>query len=183
MKEFTDAPNAEAVGLGSTRRVILWDTLTEGGFTRPEIRSVLAHEFAHHSRDHLWKGIAWFALLALPMAFVIALATRSRGGMYAPAAVPVAIFALVVLQLVATPVQNAVVRHLEQEADWVSLQTTCDSPGTRAAFQRLARKSLTDPDPPGWQAALLENHPTIMERIAMTREWERHTPLCTAFPG
>jgi STE24 endopeptidase len=173
VKEFTDEPNAFATGLGSTRRVILWDTLVDGGFNRPEVDFVLAHELAHHSRNHLWKLAGWFAVIALPLAFVIALATRRRGGMYAPQAVPLAIFALVVLQLVVTPAQNAVVRNYEQEADWVGLQTTCEPGAARASLQRLARKSLSDPDPPGWSVALLQNHPPIIERIAMANAWPR----------
>ncbi len=32
---------------------------------RPEVRVVLAHEFAHLSRDHLWKAFGFMALLAL----------------------------------------------------------------------------------------------------------------------
>ena len=91
VKEFTTAPNAEAAGLGPSRRVILWDTLLERPFDDDEIRVVLAHELGHHSRDHIWKGFGWYALFALPIAFVIALATRRRGGMYDPRAVPLAL--------------------------------------------------------------------------------------------
>jgi Zn-dependent protease with chaperone function len=77
-------------------------------------------------------------------------------------------------------VQNAVVRHLEQEADWVGLETTCDPASTRASFERLARKSLTDPDPPGWSVALFENHPSIMQRIAMTDGFQRRQRIACA---
>lgn len=183
VKEFTDAPNAEAVGLGPTRRVILWDTVTEGGFSRPEVRFILAHELGHHSRKHLWKSVGWFALIALPMAFVIALATRRRGGMYSPQAVPVAIFVLVLLQLLVTPAQNAVVRRLESEADWVALRTTCQPGAARSSFQRLARKSLSNPDPPGWDVALLENHPPIIRRIAMADAFQRRQRIaCSQRP-
>jgi STE24 endopeptidase len=173
VKEFTDEPNALATGLGPTRRVILWDTLVDGGFSRPEVDFVLAHELAHHSRDHLWKLAGWFAVIALPLAFVIALATRRRGGMYAPQAVPLAIFVLVVLQLLVSPAQNAVVRNYEREADWVGLQTTCEPGSARASLERLARKSLSDPDPPGWTVALLQNHPPIIDRIEMANAWQR----------
>ena len=84
------------------------------------------------------------------------------------------------LQLLVTPAQNAVVRHLESEADWVALQTTCEPGAARGSFQRLARKSLSDPDPPGWSVALLENHPPIIRRIAMADAWQRGAAKCTA---
>ena len=35
--------------------MILWDTLLDGRFNDREVRVVIAHELAHHSRDHLWK--------------------------------------------------------------------------------------------------------------------------------
>ncbi|MDQ3778833.1 MAG: M48 family metalloprotease, partial [Actinomycetota bacterium] len=87
VSDLTDAPNAQAAGLGPSRRIILWDTLLDGRFTDGEIGVVLAHELAHHSRNHLWKGIAWYALLSIPILAVVARATRRRGGIYEPRAV------------------------------------------------------------------------------------------------
>ena len=83
--------------------------------------------------NHLWKSIAWYALFALPGAFLIAWATRRRGGMREPAAVPLALLVLVVLQFLALPVQNAITRNMEAEADWVALETTEDPEADDAA--------------------------------------------------
>jgi Zn-dependent protease with chaperone function len=171
VKEFTDAPNAEAVGLGPSRRVILWDTLVDDSFKPAEIESVIAHELAHHSRNHLWKWLGWLALFSLPIAFVVALATRPRGGMYEARAVPVALLVFVVLQIVSTPLQNVISRRMEAEADWIALETTRDPTAARAVERRLASESLTDPDPPGWAHILLDTHPTTIDRIAMVEEW------------
>jgi STE24 endopeptidase len=169
---FTSAPNAEATGFGPTRRVILWDTLVGGRFKRPEIRVVLAHELGHLARDHIVKDIAWFALFAFPAAFVIARVTRPRGGLARPEAVPVALLALIALQLVTTPLQNVRSRHLEAEADWMALQTTRDPAAARALFQRLTTTSRQDPDPPTWSYLLGATHPTAIQRIAMVNAWE-----------
>ena len=57
-EEFTTEINAAAAGFGPTRRVILWDTLLEA-LDRGQVRFVLAHELAHHSRDHIRKTIGW----------------------------------------------------------------------------------------------------------------------------
>jgi len=172
VREFTTAPNAEAAGLGPTRRVILWDTLVDD-FSRKEVRAVLAHELAHHSSDHILKGFGWYALVAVPSALVIAVATRRRGGMYEPRAVPLALLVAVVLQLAVTPLQNVVVRRLEAEADWVALESTRDPASARKAFIRLAETSLADPRPPTWAYVLFHDHPTIVQRIAMTNAWRR----------
>jgi STE24 endopeptidase len=165
------SPNAEAAGIGPSRRVILWDTLLQR-FSRAEVRVVLAHEFAHLSRDHLLKLFAGMAMLALPIAFVVALATRRRGGLYEPAAVPLAVFVVTALLFVLLPLQTAFTRTLEAEADWISLQTTHDPAATTGTFRRLARLSMAQPDPPTWDYVLFADHPTVMQRIEMARAWK-----------
>ncbi|HLM33418.1 MAG TPA: M48 family metalloprotease [Gaiellaceae bacterium] len=171
VKELTSAPNAEAVGLGPSRRVILWDTLLDR-FADDEVRVVLAHEIAHLSRNHIWKSVAWYALFALPGAYLIARATRRRGGVYAPAAIPLALFVLVVLQLLALPLQYAFTRHLEAEADWVALETAQDPEAAERLFVQLGTTSLSDPSPPTWSYLLMQTHPTLMQRIAMAEAWK-----------
>jgi STE24 endopeptidase len=172
VKKQTTAPNAEAVGVANNRIVVLWDTLLDKPFTRKEVRVIVAHELGHHWRDHIWKLLGWYALFAVPGAFLIAVATRSRGGMYEPGAVPLALLVLVVLQLVATPAQNVISRRYEAEADWVALQTTRDPTGSRAVEVKLAKSSLSDPDPPAWTQLLEGTHPTTMQRIEMVEAWE-----------
>jgi STE24 endopeptidase len=170
---FTTAPNAEAVGFGPTRGVIVWDTLLDGHFSRGEIRVVLAHELGHLAHNHIVKRVGWLALFLIPAAALIARLTRRRGGLSQPEAVPVALLVLVVLQVLVLPALNLVSRHEEAEADWASLQTTHDPTAARGLFQELATTSLSDPDPPVWSYLLYANHPTIMQRIAITEAWER----------
>jgi STE24 endopeptidase len=169
--EFTDEPNAFAIGLGPTRRVFLWNTLLRKPFSKREVRVVIAHELGHHSRDHLWKLSAWFALVAVPGAWGIALLTRRRGGMYEARAVPLALLAAVALQIALAPAQNVVSRRYEAEADWVALSTTRDPRGAAQLHEEVAVKSLTDPDPPGWAFVLFDTHPTAMQRIEMAEAW------------
>jgi STE24 endopeptidase len=160
-------PNAEAAGLGPSRRVILWDTLFEPGFTEREREAVIAHELGHLERAHILKLVGWEALFGLPIAALIAFATRRRGGMYNPAAVPIAIFVFVLLQFLALPLTNIVHRRYEAEADWIALQTTHDPAGQTQLMRQLATASLADPAPPSWEYVLLEDHPKFMQRIGM----------------
>jgi STE24 endopeptidase len=168
-------PNAEAVGLGPSQRVVVWDTLLRR-FPSSEVRAVLAHEFAHLSRHHLWKQLAWMALLLLPVLLAVELATRRRGGLYEPTAVPLAIFVVVALLFCLSPLQNAFSRRLESEADWVALETTHDPAAMQALFRRFTRIALVQPRSPGWAEFLLDDHPTGMQRIEMARAWRlRHS--------
>ncbi len=169
---FTDAPNAEALGLGPTRTIVLWDTLLRDGFDRREVRFVLAHEVGHLAHEDPLKLLGWLTLFLLPVWGLVALFTRRRGGLYRPEAVPVALLVLVACQLLAAPVLNVVSRRVEAAADWAALEATHEPATDRAAMRKLARKSLADPDPPAWIYLLAENHPTIVQRIALAQAWE-----------
>jgi STE24 endopeptidase len=176
---LTTAPNAESAGLGPTRVVILWDTLLHGRFTRREIDAILAHELAHLARNHLLKGVGWTAIFAFPLAFLIAVATRRRGGLYEPTAVPLALLVYVVIQLAFLPAQNTISRHFEAEADWRSLQTMRDPAAAQTMLVKLARLSRDDPDDSGLVKAFFANHPPIIERLGTVKAWEQRDATST----
>ena len=167
----TSQANAYAVGFGASRKVVLWSTMVDGSFSDAEVRVVLAHEIGHHSSDHIPKALAWFALFALPGAWVLMRATRRRGGMGEAAAVPLALLVVAVIQLALAPAQAWISRRMEAEADWKALQTTRDPAAARGLFVGFARTSLGDPDPPAWAHVLLDSHPTLAQRVAMADAW------------
>ncbi len=176
---YTSAANAYTTGLGPSRKVFLWNTLLDGRFRDDEVRAVTAHEFGHQSQNHLWKGIAWYALFAVPGAWAIARITRRRGGMRRPEAVPLALLVLAVLSFVALPLQNVISRHMEQEADWQALETTRDPNAMTGLFQTFGETSLGDPTPPGWAYVLLDTHPPLLDRIEMAQAWKARNPGAT----
>ena len=171
LPDDTELANAYAYGFGPSKRVVFWETLLRDPFDREEQKLVLAHELAHHSQDHLPEGIGWFAIFALPGAFVLMLATRGRGGMGAPEAVPLALVVVAVLQLVTAPAANVVTRRIEAEADWVALQVTRDPEALEGVMAAFTETSLSDPDPPAWIHLMTGTHPTLEERVAMARAW------------
>lgn len=165
-------PNALAAGLGPSRRIVLWDSLVHR-FPRPQVRVVIAHELGHLAKHHIWKALAFGALLALPIALVVAYATRRWGGLYEPAAVPVAVFAVALLLFLTAPLQNAFSRRLEAEADWAALQATRDPAAAEGLFRGFTRVALADPAEPAWSTFLLADHPSIMSRIEMAVAWRQ----------
>ena len=171
--DFTSAPNAYAVGYGPTKRIVFWNTLLDGSFSDDEVKTVLAHELGHHSSGHLVEGIEWYALFALPGAWLIALATRRRGGMGNPAAVPLSLLVVVVLNLFSLPVYNVISRHMEQEADWKALESTHDPAAAKSLFKEFTIQSLNDPDPPTWSYLLFDSHPSVEQRVALAEAWKR----------
>jgi len=171
VRDETRAANAEAIGLGPSARIFVWDTLLTGRFTAGEIRVVAAHEFGHIARRHIWKGLGWSALITIPGFLVLAEATRRRGGMARPEVVPFALLVIFAYNLAVTPFANVVSRRYEAEADWRALVTTHDSASAQRLFQDFASVDLQQPNPPAWSYVWLDNHPTLMQRIAMARAY------------
>lgn len=171
VREWTNAPNAYALGLGDSRRVVLWDTLVED-FPRREVRVVLAHELGHHEHEHIERSVWWSALFLLPAGLLVALVTRRRGGLGNPQAVPLALFVFVVLQFAMTPLNSAFSRRLEAEADWAALEATRDPKAMEELFRGFTEEGLADPDPPDWFHKVFDSHPSGAERVAMARAWQ-----------
>ena len=173
VSDFTNTPNAYAAGLGPSKRIVLWSTLLDGRFSDAEVRLVLAHEIGHHSRAHIPKSLGWYALFALPGAWLIAVATRRRGGMADPASVPLSLLVLVALNLLSLPLYNVISRHMEEEADWMALETTRDPAAAAGVFRKFTIESLNDPDPPRWSYLLFDSHPSVKERIQLAEAWRK----------
>lgn len=181
--DTTRAVNAETIGLGPTTVVILWDTLFRSHLSDGAIEFVAAHELGHAARHHIWKGLGWGLVFSLPLTFLLAAATRRRGGMHRGEVVPYALLVSAVLGLAATPAENVVSRRYEAEADWMALQATRDPAAGREAFRSFTRVDLAAPDPPLWSYVALDDHPTVMQRIAMTEAWARRARALRARPS
>jgi STE24 endopeptidase len=178
----TTTANAYVAGLGPTRRVVFYDTALDGRFDDDELAALAAHELAHVERRHLWKGLAWFVLLAVPGLVLVAVVTERRGGLRDPALVPLGLLLVVALTLATLPVQSALSRRYEAEADWLALVATDDPVSVAALERRFAVTSLADPDPPGWARVLLSTHPPTVDRIAMARAFAARADGSTMAP-
>jgi STE24 endopeptidase len=171
VSDETTSANAYTTGIGPSARVFVWDTFLDGRFTNHEIELVLAHEFGHVAHRHIWKGLAWSLLLTLPAFLVVEWATRRRGGLQRPELVPYALLVLALIGLVVTPFGNAVSRRYEAEADWSALRATHDPGSAESLFRKFTRYDLVQPNPPLWSYVMLDNHPTVVQRIALARAY------------
>ncbi|TML38672.1 MAG: hypothetical protein E6G25_09120 [Actinobacteria bacterium] len=145
VSDETSAINGETTGLGPTTVVILWDTLFKSHLSDRAIEFVTAHELGHAARRHIWKGLGWGVLFTVPLTFLLAEATRRRGGLHRAEVVPFALLAVFVLSLLATPLENVVSRRYEAEADWMALQATRDPAAGREAFRSFTTTSTRNP--------------------------------------
>lgn len=169
--------NAYFVGFGSSKRVVLFDTLLEK-LERPQILSVLAHELAHWQYGHIWKRIAASAVqTGVVFAALAVLVSADIGtvlfGLPTETVAPHLFVALLVvyplLELSAPLVNRLSLAH-EREADRFAVEAT-DGAAMVAALSTLARENLANPFPHPWYAAFAYSHPPIAERIRLIRSY------------
>ncbi|MEI8188379.1 MAG: M48 family metallopeptidase [candidate division NC10 bacterium] len=166
--------NAYFTGLGATKRIVLYDTLITQ--SDPEaVELVLAHEMGHWAHAHIWKGIA---LTLVGMGFVLWCGARVLAwagarrcfllaGPADVAGLPLFLLVLFVLNLAGLPLQSAISRHFERQADQASLELTKNPAAFIRAEVDLARTNLADLAPPPALVWLLYTHPPVAERIRM----------------
>jgi STE24 endopeptidase len=166
--------NAAVVGLGRTRRIVLFDTLV-AGFAPAEIESVLAHELGHHVHGDVRRGLVVQGLMTLATFAAAGVALRAGVGLFGfaepadPAGLPWFALIVVVLGLAALPLANGFSRFIERQADDFALATTADRDAFVGAMERLAALNLAERRPHPIKEFWLSSHPSIDRRIARAR--------------
>jgi Zn-dependent protease with chaperone function len=171
------AINAYVNGLGPTKRVVLYDTLLND-LDRSERRSVIAHELGHVHGHDIQRALLFLAIvtpLSLITAFGIAGAIARRGGGEPgrPSFLPAFAIGIAVVSFVIGIAGNQLSRRVEARADTFALQLTDDPKGLIELQEELARRNVSDPDPPDVVSFLLGTHPTAMQRIGEALAWEQ----------
>jgi STE24 endopeptidase len=169
----TTKVNAYVSGLGGTRRVVLFDTLL-AAVDPGAVRIVVAHELGHRRERHVAK----LTLLAMAgAAGAVAVLWAVLGTRVAdPRTLPEALLLLMALELAALPAGSWLSRRFERAADRSSLDLTQDPDAFARAHAELARRNLSDLEPPRVAYVLLFSHPTPPERLALGRAWVEAHP-------
>lgn len=168
----TKEVNAYASGLFLGRRIVLYDVLAEEA-EPPEIEFVVAHEIAHLKMNHTMKGIALGTAGAAGILFLTSSLMRLTSGKrkkeassrYGPDSLPVFFFWLQVVLFLVMPIECAISRRYERTADRYAVGLTKDPQRAAQLFQKIARKNLSDLNPPTLAKMWLYSHPPIRERV------------------
>ncbi len=178
MSKETRKANAFMAGMGSTKHVMLADTLIES-FTPAELDVVFAHEVGHYAHRHLQKNLVTITIITLVSFFVCNLvlttiaAPLGHVSFTAPSALPLFFLVLNVFSAATGPFQNLISRHFERQADWFALERTRDVDSYKSSFARLAEMNKAEINTPRWKVILFFSHPPISERLAMAETWQK----------
>jgi STE24 endopeptidase len=176
VSDRTPRANAALTGLGSTRRILLSDTLL-GGYSDEEIEVILAHELAHHVHGDIWTGIAcetaalfaaFYGAERLLVSFGPAAGVVDRADV---AGLPLILMAVAGISLLLLPVANALSRALEYRADRFALDVTKNPGAFISAMKRLGAQNLAEDAPSRLVEVLFHTHPPFPRRIALAERW------------
>lgn len=181
MSTKTNAINAYVTGIGSSLRIVLWDT-TLKQLTEPEILFIMAHEMGHYAMHHLeWSavGAVGSSLVVIVIGGAIfvwslrrwgdAWGIRSRSDM---AALPLVLLIMAVLSFVSLPISNAVSRHAESAADSYGMKLMNAADGEISMQQKTGVITLSDVNPPLLEHWFRDDHPSDMQRIVAAMNFD-----------
>jgi len=173
----TKKANAAVVGLGSTRKVVLGDTLLSR-FTREEIAVVFAHELGHIVHADLVKGFALAAglfsgsLYAGSAVLEHAASALGIGAVHDPRTLPILIAVMAGIQLLVMPFEKWYSRRRELASDAYALRATGDRSAFISAMKKLGALNLADVRPNRLAEIFLFSHPPIWKRIRFAERFE-----------
>lgn len=171
----TQETNAYVTGIGSSARIVIWDTTLQR-MPEDQIVAIVGHEMGHYVLKHIYWGFALSVgglLVLLPLAklcyeallrrYGTAWGIEAGPGDYA--AVPALLLTVSLFSFFLAPITNGVSREIEHQADAYGLSVTQNRPAMARAFVSLSEQNLSDPNPPAFIKFWLFTHPPLSERI------------------
>ncbi|MGA2806806.1 MAG: M48 family metallopeptidase [Terracidiphilus sp.] len=191
--EKSNGLNAYVTGIGSTKRIVVWDT-TAGRIPDDEILFIFGHESGHYVLNHIPKGIAGMTVALFFVSWACAafsgrLARRfgarwklggEQAGTQVLATRPgfvVLVLALSIAGFVLQPASNGFSRHFEHEADVYGQEAihglVADPQKTTvSSFNHLGEAWLEDPNPSPFIEFWEFDHPSVMNRANFAAHYD-----------
>ncbi len=178
LSEKSKKANAALTGLGSTRRIILADTLLEN-YTADEIEAILAHELGHHVHKHIFKSIvvqagitlAGFWIAAEVLHYAVDHMAIFDGRLDDFANFPLLALVSIVLSFLLMPAMNAYSRYNERQADRYAWNSIPGIGPFVTSMNKLADQNLAERAPSHFVEWFFHSHPAISKRISAAEAW------------
>jgi Zn-dependent protease with chaperone function len=181
--------NAYVTGIGASKRIVVWDTSIDKA-TPDEIMFIFGHEMGHYVLNHVYKLLAFAAIVLLVFLWLGYHAMHwliRRFGQHWHieevndyASVAVLFLTFSVFSFIAEPITNTFSRHLEHQADVYGQEAmhglVADPQLTaQQAFQVLGELSLSDPAPTWVTIFWTYSHPDVSTRARFALKYDPWT--------
>ncbi len=166
----TSKANAYFTGVGGSKRIVVFDNLINN-FSREEALNVIAHEIGHWYHWHIFKSIIIGAISGTTGLFLINVIFTRSGMVGDFKSILVLILLISVILFLLLPLQNAVSRNFERQADNFAMQATENPDAQIRLMVRLAESNLSNVSPNRYIKYFLYSHPPIMERIESAKNF------------
>lgn len=189
MSADTKAINAYVNGLGSTKRIVLWDTII-AKLDRDELRFIIGHEMGHYVLRHvlilclltiLTYAVTFFLVDRIGNRIISKL--RNRLGFESLSdlgAIPLLLLFAAVFMFLTAPLFNVASRYIEHEADRFALEMTRNNRASALSFVKGQQENLGVPRPAFLEQVWRGTHPSRAERIDFANSYH---PWTTGQPG
>jgi STE24 endopeptidase len=170
---------ANVSGFAGTTRISMSDTLisreSPGG-----VRAVLGHEIGHYVLQHTASILVMNTLLIV-IVFALAnflfnrLSAGERWGIRGisdPAGMPLLFSVIGFVMLIATPINNNIIRFHEHQADMFGLNAAREPDGFAESALLLSEYRKMEPSP--LEEWFFYDHPSGYDRIHMAMVWKAH---------
>jgi len=164
--------NAYFTGIGSSKRIVLYDTLIENLSTE-ELCGVLAHEIGHWSKGHIKKRLI-LTFISVPLSFFILSLALNFKPLYTTFNMVEGTYhgLLVLMMLISSsftfffsPLSNLLSRKHEFEADSFAKNLRGESDSLIQALLKLSKDNLSNLTPDKNYSAFHYSHPPVIERV------------------
>jgi STE24 endopeptidase len=167
---------ANVSGVFGSARIAISDVALKQA-SLDEVKAVTGHEVGHYVLQHVWRSVFVLSLLAIVGFFLadrlfpfFARAFGSKASVSDPVGLPVLLFIVSIIGLLAEPMSNTISRMSESEADNYSLRTANLPDALAASLVKTAEYRY--PRPSALQEAIFYTHPSVEWRVRNAMEWK-----------
>lgn len=167
---------ANVSGAFGTGRIAISDVALKQA-SLDEVKAVTGHEVGHYVLGHVWRIVLLFAVVAMLGFFLadrlfgrVATLFGSPAKVGDPEGLPILLFIVSVLGLLAEPALNSVTRIGESEADAYSLRTVNLPDALATALVKTAEYRY--PRPSAFEEVAFYSHPSVERRVRRAMEWK-----------
>jgi len=160
--------NAFFGGFGSTKRVVLFDTLVDK-LSKNEILAVLGHELGHFKHKDIIKNIVMIGIMMFGLFFIIghlpdSLFEEMRITKTAGNILVIGFIISEVYFYILSPIMNLISRHNEFEADKMGASLGGND-YLKSALIKLVNENKAFPKASKLYSLMYHSHPSVLERI------------------